>query len=311
MKIQDYFDKIDQLQADRQKLWDEWAAVRERWRDVAFAPDRVRDSATQARLDDLDEQSVAIERKRDAISASIQLEFEAITRELEKRQEQAAIEQKRFRRPTGPWSGLINRLLGPLPADTERIGYDATEFAKVPGRWFLAVMMFLAVLLTAMGLGTALPYAGSSPVSLAAGEDLTTPIICGVITVFLGLLAVLHVTRKMSIKEAIYTFALIEEQWFRQGAEAWTRRRRVGSSVGFGVAHLGNLIVAFSTAGMLVGVGAVLMAVYMFEMRATGDQRRAVIACAKVHAHYNFVTLGLITVVVAAYWTSVLSSLLM
>lgn len=308
--LQHHFDKLDELRAARNSQCDEWRAVRQRWRDIAFAPDRVYDSATRARLDDLDIQCDEIDRRIDELGAAVQRETDAINSEIDRLNKEAALEQRRFRRPRGPWTNLINRLLGPLPAGVERVDYDPTEFAKLPGRWISVVGTFLAVMAGAVVLPHVLPFASSSPVSLAAGEDLTTPIVVGVMTVLLAFLAVLHVTRKMSIKKAVYTFALIEEQWFRQGSETWSRKRRLGSCVGFGIAHLGNLIVAFATAGMLMIAGAIFMAVYMHEMRNTGNQRRAVIASAKVHAHYNFVAFGLMTLVVIAYWTSLVLRLL-
>lgn len=308
--IQSHFDKLDELRAARDDQWADWRTLRQRWRDIAFAPDRVYDSATQTRLDDLDSQCDVIDRRIDELGAAVQRETDAMNSTFDRLTKEAALEQSRFRRPTGFWINLINRSLGPLPVDVERIVYDPTEFSQIPGRWILAVATLVTVATGAAVLSGVVPIAGSSPVSLAAGQDLASSIIFGIFTGLLIVGLVLQVSRKQPFKELVYSLALFEEQWFRQGSETWTRRRRVSSCVGFGIAHLANLIVAFATAGMLMLVGAVFMSVYLREMRRTGDQRRAVIASAKVHAHYNFVAFGLIIVGLVAYWMSLIFPLL-
>lgn len=301
--VQQHLAQVDELQAERQELWSRWDSLLEQRSAITYAPDRTFDDETRAKLDELS-------RQTDAIYARTREIGDAVKRELDAANEEIAKDAERFHRPGGRWRNLVGRLLGPSPTDIARIDYDATEFAQVPNRWFLAIAMIFVVLAGVVASSTLLPFAGSSPVSLVFGQDLAAPIVNGLLTGVVLVVLGLHIAGKISVKELIYNLAVFEEQWFRQGAEGWNWKRRLGSCVGFGIVHLFNLIYLFATAGMIMVLGLVLMAVYLHEMSRTGDQRRSVIAAAKVHANYNFVALGLAAAGLTAYWVTLLSPLI-
>lgn len=217
---------------------------------------------------------------------------------------------RRYRRPNGFWARIINRMLGPVPEDAGDVSYQPAEFDQVPSRWPVSIVAVLVVLGGVLGLQLFVPASGTSPVTLALGHRIGDWFVLTLVTVLLIFIAVRHLTARLSFRQTMYRVALLEEKWFRLGAERWNGWQRVGSCVGFGVAHLLNLIYVLATLGMLAVAGAIFMAVYLYEFRLTADRRRAVIAAAKVHAHYNLVVLGLLVTVLATFWALMLVSVL-
>jgi hypothetical protein len=97
---------------------------------------------------------------------------------------------------------------------------------------------------------------------------------------------------------ALPLFALREEQMFRQGAEHWSKRRRVLMALAFGLMH--------AVVGIPIGValalsigGAYFQHVYLRRFRQSGQQHEAVLESTRAHATYNGLIVVLVLVVVA------------
>lgn len=99
---------------------------------------------------------------------------------------------------------------------------------------------------------------------------------------------------KVATASLINRMAIIEEQWFREGAENWTLRQRFMSCISFGFVHQGNLVYRLSTILPLSGLGAIFMAEYLHTFRRTRNRRDAVLAAAALHRSYNHCAIALI-----------------
>ena len=124
------------------------------------------------------------------------------------------------------------------------------------------------------GAGT--PLLGSSNETAGTVWEWLIPL------VFIGLLA-----------PAIPLWANAEEQMFRSGAQAWSKRRRALKTLQFGMIH--------AIVGIPIGValalsigGSYFMAVYLRRFRATGDERESTLESTRSHTAYN----GLIVILV-------------
>jgi hypothetical protein len=95
---------------------------------------------------------------------------------------------------------------------------------------------------------------------------------------------------------ALPLFAYAEEQMFRQGAERWSRLKRVGKVVQFGLVHA-LIGIPIGTALALSVGGAYFMGTYLRAYRQHPSSREATLESARAHTAYN----GLIvaTVIVA------------
>lgn len=215
-----------------------------------------------------------------------------------------------FRRPAGPYAGLLNRFLGALPAMAP-IRYSRTEFAEVRPHRLLALGCLLLVFGVNIAAGFLAPAAQLSPVTAAAGLDIGSWIVMGVVTaVWIVLVIALFRAGPQRVMARLYQAALFEEQWFRAGAEGWSWPRRVASCIVFGLAHLANLIYTIATLGLLAVMGAACMGVYLAELRRSGDRRRATITAARLHGHYNLMAIGILMIIVPAYWVLTLVDVL-
>ena len=97
---------------------------------------------------------------------------------------------------------------------------------------------------------------------------------------------------KAAERAGVLTYAaVIEEQWFREGAENWSFKQRVLSCLGFALLHLENLIYPLATLLPLGVMGAVFMVVYLRAYRKTGNRASAVLRSSKLHRLYNRVAL--------------------
>lgn len=201
-------------------------------------------------------------------------------------------EARKYRRPAGWLARTLNRRLGPLPT-FDAIIYDREEFAAAPSYRVLAALTALVVPGTVVALTTLAPVAGSSPVSLVVGSAIVSNLIIGLFTALLLVAIVVCVRHGLHpLREFVFQAALDEEQWFRTGAESWSKGQRIYSCVSFGFAHIINLVYTFLVLGLLMLVGGLFMWVYLRQFHATGDVRKATIASAKFHAHYNIAGFG-------------------
>jgi hypothetical protein len=249
---------------------------------------------------------VHLDRRRDSILS----EMAAIDSTINDMYQEHRRQQRQFQRPQNRWARIVSYGLGPLPDEADSISYDRTEFIEAPSRWPLAIATFLTVAGGAFVLTALAPVTAVSPANLALGSDGTAKVVVGLFTSLLLIISALHLLGQLSWTKIIYSAALREEQWLRLGAERWNPAQRVYSCVVFGVAHAANLVYAVATCGLLVLAGAVFMTVYLHELRTTGSRRRAVTASAKVHAHFNFTAIIVISAALAIYWVSTITSLL-
>lgn len=201
-------------------------------------------------------------------------------------------------RPRRGWVGFICRFLPEQP-DSERLNeYDHRDVFRPVTDRLIALGSILGVVAMFFVGRWLFPVLGMSPfgqaIDASAGDDPTKPSVLSIVLV-LGLFLVLTALALFAIFGIVtgkmfsffYPMALAEEHWFRAGAEDWTIAQRIKSCALFGVAHLLNLIVAYVTLGALAIVGGVFMAVYLHELRSSGDRGRALVRAAAVHAQYN------------------------
>lgn len=85
--------------------------------------------------------------------------------------------------------------------------------------------------------------------------------------------------------------SVLEEQWFREGAENWNKRQRLASCVGFAILHMANLFYSVATLLPLAIMGYMLMHSYLREYRRTGNREQSVLRSSKLHRIYNRVAL--------------------
>ena len=94
---------------------------------------------------------------------------------------------------------------------------------------------------------------------------------------------------------ALPLFAFAEERIFREGAEGWSRPRRVFKVVQFGLVHALIGIPIGAALTLSIG-GAWFMRVYLARFRATGSQREATLESTRAHTAYNSVIVMLVLV---------------
>lgn len=217
-----------------------------------------------------------------------------------------------FHRPeTNIWFRLTNRLLPPPPPDHVILGYG--DLRRLIKRWHYLLGIPMLVLFLAITVGEARlwkPLTYSPLTFLLFGllwlwDHIGWP---GIVVWVVGCWALWMALRKWhrrwlrrhgmgrrfaSVNSVglLNTMAVVEEQWFREGAENWSGRQRFMSCFGFGVAHMANLFYAFSTILPLSLGGYLFMRVYLHEYRKTGSRSHAILAAALVHRVYNRVAL--------------------
>ena len=201
-------------------------------------------------------------------------------------------ERNLFRRPENRIVRFFNRRLGPLPAGTKLIHPTKENLKKVRSYRLLAFGLVMAAITALILLSTFVPWMRISPASIIT--SLFTSWIGGWAifpSTVLILLLILFVTRVRSSN--LYqgkfwdTAAMMEEQWFRTGAENWTAKQRIYSCVMFGAVHVINFIYPIASLLVVGLVGVVFMAVYLRVYKQTGDTELATLASAKLHATYN------------------------
>lgn len=201
--------------------------------------------------------------------------------------------QKRFRRPNGWFASAISRWLGPVPSPSVVVQPTADNLAKVKS-YRLAALALVAVAITALlTLVMTMPWMGLSPArlimmganSLLGGWGIVVSY--AIITVLFMAFARGTRYQHRYVGKFWDRAAMLEEQWFRMGAENWTTRQRLYSSVAFGFVHVGNIIYPLASLIVVGAVGAVFMAVYLRVFRQTHSTELATLASAKLHATYN------------------------
>jgi hypothetical protein len=103
---------------------------------------------------------------------------------------------------------------------------------------------------------------------------------------------------------ALPLFAHTEERIFREGAEHWSRRKRVLKVVQFGMVHALIGIPIGAALALSVG-GAYFMAVYLRQYRTWHSRELATLESARAHTAYNavLIVVVLIAVMISAWIT--------
>ena len=199
-----------------------------------------------------------------------------------------------FRRPETGFLGLLSRPLGPLPRHALVIQPSKKSLAELPSYRLPAFLLVLGAIALLVGLAVAAPWLVVSPLSLLIGfySGMFGPIAAHAMAV-ITVVCLISIVSRWKNPPLYYEGSFIdraamqEEQWFRMGAESWTSRQRIISSVLFGTVHITNMFYPVTSVLVLMLVGVVFMAAYMREYRRSGDTERATLASTKLHATYN------------------------
>jgi hypothetical protein len=240
--------------------------------------------ANTKRIDEIDDEFLRLEAKRD----------DKIRREKE-----------RFHRPTGWLGSLISKGLPPLPEYDKLIQPTKQNLARVRSYRFVAVLIVSVAALSLLLSVWFAPWLLISPGSLLIdGMELLFGKVWGGIIGIGVIMAVLMFMGGLKSNNRykgsfIDSAAMFEEQWFRMGAEHWSRGQRAYSTVMFGLVHVANIV--YPIAGLLVvGFGGwVFMAVYLKAYRETGSTELATITSAKLHATYNRLAIAYMLIAVS------------
>ena len=210
-----------------------------------------------------------------------------------------------YLRPTLGFAGLLSKPLGPHPWMMHVIDADVEALAEARSYRISGFVLFVCAIACLLGMILVCPWLGKSPALLVyASLSHVVPLwSAGVLTVIAGYWFIKLLTSPAeSVKPHGGKFfdrnAMYEEQWFRSGAENWSKKQRLYSCVAFGAVHFANYIYSFASLIVIAGVGAVFLAVYLREYRRSGDYRNATIAAAKLHAAFNRYVLGYFVVAI-------------
>lgn len=275
-------------------------------------------------IDDIDRQLKEIEARRDALSDEFQSLLDArsatkflseewyqadarldahITerRQLSKEAEALRARQReeceylrtQFVRPTGGLANILNKWLGPLPPRTVMIHPTREALKEVRSYWLLAAITLVVAIASLLALVVCVPGMSLSVYSVlygAVSSVVSNETLAFVLTLVMCLWAArrLGFTMYHSYQGKFWDgAAMLEEQWFRTGAESWSWRQRIYSCVTFGLVHVVNIIYPIASLLVVGMVGGVMMLVYLREYRRSGDTRLATLASTKFHASYN------------------------
>ena len=246
--------------------------------------------AARNRIDAIDAERKALDEERDAlyVERDKAIEFDA----------------KGFHRPTSRLVAPLNKILGPLPKHLLVIQPTREALAEVRTYRTLAFATVVVAIASLFILTTLFPWMAISPYVLISKVLLAltgSTLIAGIgpQVVFLVLVLKFGLTVKNGPTDGKFLdkAAMLEELWFRTGAENWTVVQRLYSCVAFGAIHVLNFIYPLASL-LVVGVvlGGMAMIVYLHEHRHSGDTRLATIAAAKFHATYNRFALAYLVV---------------
>ena len=253
--------------------------------------------------------------------ADKQSQIDALEAEIETLTERIMHWTPPYQRPNGRVSRLFNRVLAPHPVMPV---YEYEKSHDVPKYFFGPLLTVIAVIAAVIAISVFIPELVVSPMSLffsgidllipgdSTSSETTTEGSSAVDWFFFALYGLVLVLAGLAIRfrqgfvKFINAAALHEEQWFRAGAENWTTRQRVFSSVSFGFLHIVNLIYPLSVLIVLCAAGGVFMAVYLRQYRRTGSTEAATRAAGKFHAMYNLFALGFMVLIALIYLPSFL-----
>jgi hypothetical protein len=230
----------------------------------------------------------AIEAERNALSAESDMLYAEWEEELK-------FHTEGFYRPTSRLIAPLNTRLGPLPKRMLVIQPTSEALAEVKSYRLLAFAVMLAAIASLFTLVTLFPWMAISPYILTSkallaltGSELVAQIGPQVVFLVLILKGGLTIRNFPASGKFLDKRAMLEEQWFRAGAEAWTPGQRFYSCVAFGAVHVLNFIYPLASL-LVVGMvlGGMALAVYLWEYRRSGDTRLATLASTKFHATYN------------------------
>ena len=217
---------------------------------------------------------------------------------------QAVNSRDRFVRPSKGVAGLLSRLLPKTDDDAVIVHPTKLRLKQTRTSRLLAAGALVGVLVFVFGLSYLVPWTRTSPYTLIADFSVSLwgdlwGTIASTVFLLICLVAVgwgTVVPRYRGTQSFIDKAAMLEEQWFRMGAEKWNTAQRVWSCLVFGFMHVINIIYSVSLLLAIAGMGAILMAVYLREYRKTQSVEKALLASTKLHATYNrfgFVYMGI------------------
>lgn len=276
--VDDYHRRLNEIKVRDRELYEEETLQHEAWCAAeSGSPER---EAAKVRRKELEAEREALRKERDMLYRERDAELEFST--------------DGFHRPTGHLVTLLNKGLGALPKRTLVIeptqeALATTKSYRLPA--FVTVAAAIAILLT---LTVLFPWMAVSPYILTrdllfatTGSVLLAGIAPQIIFTIILLKGGTKVTRAPSEGKFLDKAAMLEEQWFRTGAEAWTVPQRIYSCVAFGAVHVLNFIYPLASLLVVGMMGGVAMSVYLREYKRSGDTRLATLASTKFHATYN------------------------
>lgn len=224
---------------------------------------------------------------------------------------------RQFRRPDKGVSGVLSRLLPPLPGFVPVWYPTPAVLRRLPSYRLAAFGLLVGAVTLLIMLVLTIPWMRISPATLvftATGHlfgDLWGTIAgVPIIILLIAMVSEAGGTTILHYKAHGVKFwdgaAMYEEQWFRTGAEKWSPGQRVYSTIAFGAVHVVNIIYPIGSLIVVTLVGGVFMACYLRVYRRTGDTQAATLSSAKLHATYNrfaivYMAVALLIVVVTIF----------
>lgn len=202
---------------------------------------------------------------------------------------------EKWKEPSRPTTGLLGRITQSLGSLSHVNPPEYGEFKRPRGYRIAAAGLLISLLIGMQVMWALVPSTSGSAVTAAAGDEAAGVLYFGINTL-IGVIVVIALARGGwgAIDRFMFRAALKEEIWFRLNSENWTRGQRVKSCVGFGFAHVLNILLMAASLGVLILAGAAFMAVYLRQVKKTGDQRQALYVAARFHADYNMTIVGLV-----------------
>ncbi len=231
--------------------------------------------------------------------AEIEKEREALRAErdrlYEERDADITYRTDGFHRPEGHVVSLLNKGLGKLPNRTLVIQPTKEALDEVRPYRLLAFATVCAAVACLIALTMTFPWMAVSPYELTGtlllswtGSVVIAGVVPQLIVTLLLLKSGVRVERWPNEGKFLDRAAMLEEQWFRTGAETWMMPQRIYSCAAFGAVHVLNFIYPLASVLVVGGVlGVMAMAVYLREFGRSGDSRLATLASTKFHATYN------------------------
>jgi hypothetical protein len=215
-------------------------------------------------------------------------------------------ERNKYRRPDN-WSGrLFSHFLADGPENAQFIEPTKENLSLVKSHRLLSVLTAAGSIGLVWALSNAVPVLKISPNQLATDllvsivGDTLGHILAWIVMIVMMIVLVprLHIPQQGKFWDQI---AIMEEQWFRMGAESWSIKQRIASCVSFGCFHIVTWFYPLASLIILSLVGGVYMLVYLREYRRSNDTMLATLASAKLHATVNriIITCGVIWFVVS------------